>query len=254
MLVATAVELLDAPVHVIRALTGWCCVELERLVSVGPQHGHLTVIEVDHLGRVVDHCGDIRADEHLLVADPDDHRRAVAGDDDAIRLRGIDHGEPVGALDAGEREPHRIFQVLARRPPPCDQVGEHLGVSVTGEDHAIGFECGPQLHRVLDDAVVHERDRSRHMRVRVHVIRRTVGRPAGVADADLAGQALRQRRLERPQLALLLAHPQFASVRDDGDPRGVVAAVLDPSQSFHEDRDAVPRSDRSDDAAHEISK
>src|SRR5262249_45682066 len=46
----------------------------------------LAVIEIDRLLRVAHQRGSIRRDEHLFVADTEDHRTAIARDDDLLRM------------------------------------------------------------------------------------------------------------------------------------------------------------------------
>jgi len=79
-----------------------------------------------------------------------------------------------------------------------------------------------------------------------------VRRPAGVADAGGPVQRLtvEQARREVGELPLGLRSGQVPVTVDDGDPGRVVAAVLQPRQRVHDDRDAVALSDVADDAAH----
>ncbi len=45
----------------------------------------------------------VGGDEHLLLADAEDHRAAVAGDHDPVGEVGVQHGDAVGALDRAQR-------------------------------------------------------------------------------------------------------------------------------------------------------
>src|ERR1700741_728204 len=78
-----------------------------------------------------------------------------------------------------------------------------------------------------------------------------VRRPARVRDADLA---VRRARVDRVLQHLHLADGAQAlepgRAVQDRDAGGVVAAIFEPAQSFHQDRDDVPLSNGSDDAAH----
>ncbi len=124
----------------------------------------------------------------LTVADAQENRTAVAGDHDAVGLALVDDGDPVGTLDEEERGADGIFELRLRLSG--DQVGEHLGVCLGGEYH-VGEDCGPQLRGVLDDPVVNYGDDmgSVDVRVGIGVGGRTMGRPPGVADADVPAQA-----------------------------------------------------------------
>ena len=69
-----------------------------------------------------------------------------------------------------------------------------------------------QLLEILDDAVVHDRDLVGRVRMRVHFVRPAVGRPAGVADAAVAGERLaREALFEVFQFAFGAAARQVAA-------------------------------------------
>ena len=69
----------------------------------------------------------------------------------------------------------------------------HLGVGVTGELHARGFQFSAHDGVVLDDAVVDDRDLPGGVTVRVSVAvgRPAVGRPAGMPQAGAARKGAR---------------------------------------------------------------
>jgi hypothetical protein len=71
-----------------------------------------------------------------------------------------------------------------------DKVGQHLGVGLAGEHDAGALQELAQHGVVLDDAVVHHRQAPGTVDVRVGVdlARLAVGRPAGVGDAQAAGE------------------------------------------------------------------
>ena len=246
--VAAAVVVLGAPVDLRRRLGSGPVVERGGVEAAGVDGRQLAVVEIGDLMRVAHERGDVGGDEHLLVADAEDHRAAVARGDDPPRLARVEHREPVGPLDAREGGAHRALQV---RVGERDQVGEHLGVGVGRERHAGVLELLAQLGRVLEDAVVDHRDAPGGVQVgmRVAVARLAVRGPAGVGDAGRAGQPLGQARREPAHLALGLVRAQGA-VLDDGDPRGVIAPVLQPGQSFDEHRDGVLAPHIADDPAH----
>ncbi len=99
---------------------------------------------------------------------------------------------------------------------------------------ALGAELLPELPVVLDDAVVHDRDATGAVEVRMGVVldRRPVGRPAGVADAG--GAACRGLSLQpsaRSRGSARGRRRAFATgvLVDEGDAGRVVAAVLESS-------------------------
>ena len=132
-----------------------------------------------------------------------------------------------------------------------DEVDDDLGIGLGGEFDPLGHEARAQRRGVLDDAVVHHRDRAvrAHVRVGVGVGRRSVGRPSRVPDAELAANPLREDRFELGELAgrLVDAH---RGAGDQCDAGGVVAAVLEPLEARHQDRSGAPVAYVSDDSAH----
>ena len=86
--------------------------------------------------------------------------------------------------------------------------------------------------------------------MRVDVGRRAVGRPAGVADAGLAGEALGQPGLQVAHPAGLLVHAAVPASGEHGDAGRVVAAVLQPGQALEQERGGLLPADVSDDSAH----
>ena len=115
------------------------------------------------------------------------------------------------------------------------------------------LELGAQRGEVLDDPVVHQRDPAggAEVRVRVGVVGRAVGGPAGVPDAGRRRRqrVLRERLVEVRQLAGALLRGDLALV-DQGDARGVVAAVLQPAETGDHHTLGLLRSDVPDDSTH----
>ena len=65
-----------------------------------------------------------------------------------------------------------------------------LGVGLGLEDRALLFQRLAQLAKILDDAVVHDRDAFGRMRMRIVLGRPAVGGPARMPDAAMAGERL----------------------------------------------------------------
>ena len=118
---------------------------------------------------------------------------------------------------------------------------------------AVGFQAGAQLAVVFDDAVVHNRDAASHVGVRVGVavVGRAVGCPPSVPDAGRpVDRAVAELLLEILDPPGLLGDLQRAVAVDDGDTRGVVAAVFEQPQAVEDDLQRVAGSDVADDSAH----
>jgi hypothetical protein len=159
--------------------------------------------------------------------------------------------EGVGADEPGAGLAHRAERVCARLDRHVDQVGDQLGVRL-GADRATGpLQLLAQLPVVLDDAVVDDGDRAGSVRMRVALGRLAVGRPARVANADVAAERpVAQDLLEVAQLAHGPAHLDGRAAYD-GDPGGVVAPVLQPLQAVEQHVHRVRFvPDESDDSTH----
>src|SRR3569832_2928262 len=115
---------------------------------------------------------------------------------------------------------------------------------------ALGHELGPQLAEVLDDAVVHDGDLGARMRVRVQLGRGAVGRPAGMADAGMAGQWVAVEH--RAQIAELARRAAARDVpaHQGGDARRVVAAILETLECIEDDGRDVARARNADYSTH----
>ena len=217
--------------------------------------GDLAGVEEGDAPRVREQRGQVRGDELLAVAVADHQPAGVPGarGHQPPRIVRRDHDDGVGALGLGERGPQCRCEVGPARERVGDEVREHLGVGLGGEVRAAIGEAPAQRGEVLDDAVVHHRDAPRgvQLRMRVRLGRLAVGCPARVPDA---GDGRRQGALDAAREPIKLAGGAsqeeavlFVEERDAG---GVVAAVLEPSEAFEEDRTRGPRSGVADDSAH----
>ena len=87
----------------------------------------------------------------------------------------------------------------------------------------------------------------------VGLVRAAVGRPAGVADADGAGERLaRQQRFEVAELALG-ATARDVAVGQRGDARRIVAAIFEALQPVEQQRGHRRLADDAEDAAHAMA-
>src|SRR3989442_660049 len=100
-------------------------------------------------------------------------------------------------------------------------------------------ECLAQRARILDDAVVHERDGAAAVRVRMRVggVGHAVRRPAGVRER---GGALRELGAELPlqhgDLPGRAKDLEFPAAVDDGEAGRVIAAILEALETLEDDR------------------
>ena len=145
---------------------------------------------------------------------------------------------------------------LDRRQPVLDPVGDEmrddLAVGLGRKLGALPFQLPAQLAEVLDDAVVHDGEPVGRVRMGVVLGRTPVCRPAGVADADRAGERFaRELCFEVLELAFG-APPRQRAVLERRHAGRIVAAVLEALERFDELRRNRPAAvaDDPDDAAH----
>ena len=125
-----------------------------------------------------------------------------------------------------------------------------LRVRLGLEANAIGLEFLAQFAEVLDDAVMDDCELVGRMRVGVGVRRPPMGRPARVADADAPFQRLfRQARFQVAQFAGR-SPPLEMSLLERRDSGGIIAAVFETLQRFHDQGSHRRPAQDSNDAAH----
>ena len=161
-------------------------------VDVGDAHAvaakldELVLVDRPRGPGVGDERGHVAGEEVLAVAEPDDERQVAPGADDEVGLVAVRDDENVRAVEVGADRAHRGREVAV--VPLLDQVRDRFGVGLARERVAALLEPVAQLGEVLQRAVVDDGDRAGavDVRMRVAVVRRAVGRPAGVADAERA--------------------------------------------------------------------
>ena len=240
----------EIPRHVVHRAQLHVRVAVDHVVPLRRQHRDVAVVEVDDGARVLEQRRRIRGDQELALADAEQHRRPLPGDDDFPGLVGRHDGQSVRADDTLERRDHAGLKGLAGRL--LDQVGQRLRVGVSGEAVPVALQRRPQRVRVLDDPVVHQGEAPTAILVRVRIpLRRcSVRRPARVRDTTrpVHRQACYQV-LQRCHAAGEFARDDAAPCLDR-EPGRIVAAVLQATEPPKQDRDRLPLPRVTDDAAH----
>ena len=147
--------------------------------------------------------------------------------EDRVGEIGADYAQGVGSLEAGHGLHDRGLEISA--VAVFYQVGDDFGVGLADEDVALGAQLLLDSGKVLDDAVVHygKAAVSADVGVGVDVVGGPVGRPAGVAYAGkTAYGAAVVRHLEQVGEPSLSLRDSDYTIIQDGDARGIVAAVL----------------------------
>ena len=98
-----------------------------------------------------------------------------------LAVAGVERQPQQAGFTAGG---HRDDEEVARRSPALHQLD---GAALLGDEHPpVGQQLVLEGLEILDDAIVHQRDFARRMRMRIALGRLAVGRPARVADAGAA--------------------------------------------------------------------
>ena len=153
-----------------------------------------------------------------------------------------------GAEFASETDSEVLAHLIARSSR--DDLEEAVREALTSVVGTYGGQLGAQLVRVLDDPVVHHRDRPGHVRVSVDVARLTMRRPPGVANSRATLEPRRQVAAKVSDPALGLVNAQVTGARHNREPGRVVPAVLQPGQPLQQDGHTVPAPHMRNDPAH----
>jgi hypothetical protein len=195
--------------------------------ALARNYGRVAILEIgDGVGKGSERDG-VGAEIHFTLAIADRERRSLACANEEIVFAGEQEGERKRAPQPRQRSGHRLGRRAAALHLPRHEVGDHLGVGVRAEFRARPFELLAQLTEILDDAVVDDGEALGGVGMRVAFGRPAVGRPAGVPDADGAGQRLtREPGFEVAQLALGPPADELSALQR-GHAGGVVAPVFE---------------------------
>ncbi len=181
---------------------------------------------------------------------PDGQRTALPGADHQIVLAGKDDGEGKSPLQMRQRLLGCLNGRAARKHLVGNQVDHDFGVGLGLELVALGGELLPELGKVLDDAVVHDRDAGGHVRMGVDLSGTPVRRPARVPDAHMALQRLLGKTLLQIFELAFGAAAVEGSVFNRSDACGIIAAIFEPAQGFDQIAGDRLAAQNSNDAAH----
>src|SRR5271169_5861225 len=217
------------------------------------QNGDIAIRQKEDLASVFEKRGDIARDKIFAVTQPDYRRRTNTRRDDFVRIAGRQKNQGVDAAKLLERLANRVFERGAALRVFFDEMSDDFRVRLGDELVALTMELLLQLEIIFDDSIVDDDNLAGAVTVRVRILFRgaAVRGPAGVADAVGAfnGRFLNDF-LEIAQLARGAADFELSVFCDNRDARGVVAAVLQLSQAFDDDRHHLLRPNVTDNSAH----
>ena len=208
---------------------------------------NVAVLQVGHALGGLEQGGNVGGDDAFPRPHADHEGILPAGRHQDV-AGGAHRQEGVGAPDLPQGPHDSGPQVsVAMR---LDEVGQDLAVRLRPHPVAPVLELLPKLVVVVDVPVMDDGDGPAAVQVGVGVALGggAHGGPAGVADAEGALQG-RDLALELLHEAGVLEDVEAFTVAD-GDPTGVVAAVLDAVEGVEEDGPGLPGANVADDSAH----
>ena len=205
---------------------------------------------MDNLVRVPHHGGYVGGHKMTMFAYPDDQRTSPPGHHNLPDGMPVDHPDAEGPFHLRHGLPHRISQIALKINR--DQLGKNFRIR-------FGPENNPFFLKILLDAVVVFNNPVVHheyvfilipLGMRIFFRRFPMGCPSGMGDSG--------RAFHFPAGDLGF---QFGDFSDGPGPqngfpvlnsqaRGIIAPVLQPFQSFHQDRFGIPLTDIADNTAH----
>ncbi len=232
--------------------------KVNRSKTFWPQAHDLVIIDGVEVRRPVQDGGHVtRQIRHTRSGANDQWRDTASGHDD-VGLGAVNGRHRERASYEQQALAHRFNKVGAVGARLLDEVGQYLRVRARVESVTARFEFFLQLGVILNDAVVHDTDVTRAVKVRVGVfhLRRAVRGPTGVANARSEARG-RHRTFGTQSLNGFRASrgpgsPGFTR-SNEGNPGGVVAAILQAGETFEQRRQRVGGANDSDDAAHATS-
>ena len=229
----------DLPVDVVVFLFDGQLHGVEELDAVAAEDGDLAVLHVDDVTGVFDQRRHVGGDEILALAEAEQQRRVLARGVDMIRIVRAEDAEGVRALDPVQDHVQSVRdrRDLGQAHAVFHELRDDLRVGLRGELHALLLQKFADLEIVFDDAVMDDGDLAvlGDVRVGVDIVRFAVGGPAGMADAERAGQLCAAVGLgdQVLQTALGLFDLQNA-VLLHADARGVIAPVLQTRKALQQ--------------------
>jgi hypothetical protein len=145
----------DLPVHVAALLLNGPEIGVIDPQVVGGELGNLPVVQVAHLPGVLDEGGHVGGQIVGPLPIAQNERAVLPGGDEPVGAVGADNAQGVGPLDAVQCLHHRVQDIPVI--VVFQQLGHHLGIRLGDEGDPLRLEKLPQLHVILDDAVVHHR-------------------------------------------------------------------------------------------------
>ena len=161
--------------------------DIDNADVVPRQFRTVAFFKVDDTLRDLHQRRGIRCCEILASAETEQQRRTHARHYQTLIIRFVDHRNGVGADQFTQTEAHSFKQIAAGFQMPVHQMSNDFGVGIRDKGVTEAAKLVAHFLVVLDDAVVHHRHATRDVGMGILFGRCAVCRPAGMCNADPAG-------------------------------------------------------------------
>ena len=251
--VAALLRRVDLPVDMVVFLLHRTHLPVIDTDAAGTEDSQLAVVHVGDVAGIADQRRHVGGDVVAVLAEAQQQRGVLPGGVHPVGVVGAHDAQSVGSVHRVEHAHDRLEEVAALFVVVVQQLGHHLRVGIGPEGIALLNQLIFQLHVVLNDAVVHHGDppAAADVGVGVDVVGLAVGGPAGVSDAQGAGQigAVVGQLAEHVQPAADLLHPQL-TVTAHSNAGGVIAPVFQSAQAVQQNGGRLLRANISYDSTH----
>ncbi len=211
----------------------------------------LAVVGEHRAARLAEEGGDVRGEEVLALAEPDDERRLATNADEQVGKIVVDHDDREVAFEQRIDTRNGCCEIAVELA--LEQMHDDFGVGLGAERVTLGDQLRLELAVVLHDAVEDDGDLrgvAAGERMRVLLGDAAVRGPARVTEAVARDGAVRAGHID--EILEVSDRPDVveAVVLPERDPGRVVAPVLEAPQPLQEERLGLSRPDVSDDPAH----
>ncbi len=135
----------------------WLILDCFNIVSITPHNRHLTIVEIDHFRRMLNHRGCIGGNKHLPVSQAEKQRRPLSRHINPIGLIKVDDGQAVGSnnllqsqLDGPLKAHSTVIENL------FNEVNDHFRIGITLEDVPFFLQGCLEGMIVFDNAIMHK--------------------------------------------------------------------------------------------------
>ena len=227
--------------------------EVGDLQVVGPNHGHLPVLQENHTAGVLQQGRDVRGDEVFPFSEADHEGAGLLGPDEQARLATAERTDCVRALDLAKGRTHGAREVEPFGDLFIDQVRDDLRIGLRAEGAPPGLQLLPKGQVVLYNSVVYHNHVAGTVGVGVDLRGAAVSSPPGVPDADgPPARSLGDLALEVVELPFAPADLYPAALQGS-EARRIVSSVFEAPQPRQEQGRGLAVPYVSDYAAHGLS-